>query len=144
MTDDYTTNSHYLTNTYLFEKVERTDFLYLGMIGLKLTGHWHCLWCNISTIITIIHEILSFQLSTAQSSPLRRSATWFLHRARHSSSVVKCPVPCTATRGLNDRERRPRPDRSVSRTDCGPVSALTVKVCNRRLFVFSFNSWMCP
>ena len=71
---------------------------------------------------------MSFQLSTAQSSPLRRSATWFLHRARHSSSVVKCPVPCTATRGLNDRERRPRPDKSASRPDCGPVRALTVKV----------------
>ena len=73
-------------------------------------------------------RFLSFQLSTAQSSPLRRSATWFLHRARHSSSVVKCPVPCTATRGLNDRERRPRPDKSASRPDCGPVRALTVKV----------------
>ena len=38
MKDDYTTNSHYLTHTFLFRKVERMYFLNLGVKGLKVTG----------------------------------------------------------------------------------------------------------
>ena len=35
MKDDYTTNSHYLTHTFLFRKVGRMYFLNLGAKGLK-------------------------------------------------------------------------------------------------------------
>ena len=35
MKDDYTTNSHYLTYTFLFRKVGRMYFLNLGVKGLK-------------------------------------------------------------------------------------------------------------
>ena len=34
MKDDYTTNSHYLTYTFLFRKVGRMYFLILGVKGL--------------------------------------------------------------------------------------------------------------
>ena len=36
MKDDYTTNSHYRTHTFLFRKVGRMYFLTLGVKGLKL------------------------------------------------------------------------------------------------------------
>ena len=36
--DDYTTNSHYLTHTFLFRKVGRTSFLNLGVKGVMLHG----------------------------------------------------------------------------------------------------------
>ena len=35
MKDDYNTNSHYLTYTFLFRKVVRMYFLNLGVKGLK-------------------------------------------------------------------------------------------------------------
>ena len=35
MKDDYNTNSHYLTYTFLFRKVGRMYFLNLGVKGLK-------------------------------------------------------------------------------------------------------------
>ena len=35
MKDDYNTNSHYLTYTFIFRKVGRMYFLNLGMKGLK-------------------------------------------------------------------------------------------------------------
>ena len=38
MKDDYTTNSHYLTHTFLFRKVGRMYFLNLGAKGLNSTG----------------------------------------------------------------------------------------------------------
>ena len=43
MKDDYTTNSHYLTNTFLFRKVGRMYFLNLGVKGLNLwkSGEGH-------------------------------------------------------------------------------------------------------
>ena len=43
MRDDYTTNSHYLTYTFLFEKVERVYFLNVEVKGLKLRVKQTCL-----------------------------------------------------------------------------------------------------
>ena len=36
MRDDYTTNSHYLTHTFLFRKVRRMYFLSLGVKGVSV------------------------------------------------------------------------------------------------------------
>ena len=39
MKDDYTTNSHYLTHTFLFRKVGRIYFLNLGVKGLNISRY---------------------------------------------------------------------------------------------------------